>query len=494
MFRGVRGFVCTLLLVALQSSLLFGTAAISGNLQDAGGSAISGRVFVRFWLRGCNDNQPRVAGVALIAPTGGPGYYKDFTPDAAGAISGTLYKNSEVECNGATGNTWWGVQVYRDGKPGPETPYGVVAASFSLNTASPLVQSPPPPPATFPYIMANPLAAQTISNFPLAFGAGSGLSANYQGSVRAAGSYLRSDGSSFFAPVASNQLASDIVFAPSLNGLAYWNGSALSTTPTGGAGTLCLVSNSGGAPLFSSCAGSASTAWSALSAPSANLIMNMGLRTTRFNWGTGTSFNELFFIDGSAGDGFNYTLLVRGQPSAGIARFAVSGGTTTVLDVNPDGTVITGTAAFKAGPSNNTMFFTFQNPPSNRQIQVLDPGVGLATMPYLERTQTWTAAQTFTVATFNSGVSQGSGYKHQRFGATTPTAGVAGATQDTTYTWTSAFADANYTANCTGEGANGVPTLVSIQTHSASQISVRVAAITAAAASYAAMDCKATHD
>ena len=314
MFRGARGFVCALLLVTLQSSLSFGTAAISGNLQDAGGAAISGRVFVRFWLRGCNNNQPRVAGVALIAPTGGPGYYKDFTPDAAGAISGALYKNSEVECNGATGNTWWGVQVYRDGKPGPETPYSVVAATFSLNTASPLVQSPPPPPATFPYIMANPLAAQTISNFPLAFGAGSGLSANYQGSVRAAGTYLRSDGSSFFAPVSSSQLASDIVSAPSLNGLAYWNGSALSTTPTGGAGTLCLVSTSGAAPLFSSCAGSASTAWSALSAPSANLTLNMGSRTTAFSWVTGTGANALFTLDGTAGNGSGPTLLVKGQP------------------------------------------------------------------------------------------------------------------------------------------------------------------------------------
>src|SRR5919108_3940153 len=181
-----------LLTLALCSSLAFATATISGNLQDAGGTAVSSRTFVRFWLRGCANNQPRVNGVALIAPPGGPGYYKDFTPDASGAIAGNIYRNSEIECNGATGNTWYGVQVYRDGKPGPETPYSVLAATFNLNTATPTVQTPPPPPATFPYLMANPIAAQTISNFPLNLGTGSGIGANYQGSVVTSGRYLKS--------------------------------------------------------------------------------------------------------------------------------------------------------------------------------------------------------------------------------------------------------------------------------------------------------------
>src|SRR5262249_33541791 len=154
-----------LITLALYSGLAFAAATVSGNLQDAGGAPVNSRTFVRFWVRGCANNQPRVNGVALIVPPGGPAYYKDFTPDAAGACAWTTYKNNEIECNGATGNTWYGVQVYRDGKPGPETPYSVVAATFNLNTATPTVQAPPPPPATFPYIMANPLAAQTIANF-----------------------------------------------------------------------------------------------------------------------------------------------------------------------------------------------------------------------------------------------------------------------------------------------------------------------------------------
>ena len=294
-------------------------ATVSGNLQDAGGGPVSSRTFVRFWLRGCANNQPRVNGVALIVPPGGPGYYKDFTPDAGGAIAGNIYRNSEIECNGATGNTWYGVQVYRDGKPGPETPYSVVAATFNLNTATPTVQAPPPPPATFPYIMANPIAAQTISNFPLNFGSGSGIGANYQGGVQAAGTYLRSNGASMFAPASASQIATDLLTTPTLNGLVYWNGSGLRSSPTGGAGTMCATSSNGGAPAWSSCAGSASTSWSALSAPSANLSLNMGQRTTNFSWGTGTGGNDLLFLDGAAGNGSGYTLEVKGQ-SGGSAR------------------------------------------------------------------------------------------------------------------------------------------------------------------------------
>lgn len=305
-----------LVALALYSTLALAVATVSGNLQDAGGSPVSSRTFVRFWLRGCANNQPRVNGVALIVPPGGPGYYKDFTPDASGAIAGSIYKNSEIECNGLTGNTWYGVQVYRDGKPGPETPYSVVAATFNLNTATPTVQSPPPPPTTFPYIMANPIATQTIGNFPLSFGSGSGIGANYQGALQAAGTYLRSNGTSFFAPVSAGQIATDLLVTPSLNGLVYWNGSGLSNSPTGGAGTLCATSTNGGAPAWSSCAGSASTSWSALSAPGANLAMNMGLRTTSFSWGTGTGATPLFSFDGSSGDGSGATVLIKGQSIA----------------------------------------------------------------------------------------------------------------------------------------------------------------------------------
>jgi len=45
------------------------------------------------------------------------------------------------------------------------------------------------------------------------------------------------------------------VVSPSLNGAAYWNGTSLTTTATGGAGTLCLTSVGGVAPTWSGCPG-----------------------------------------------------------------------------------------------------------------------------------------------------------------------------------------------------------------------------------------------
>jgi hypothetical protein len=66
------------------------------------------------------------------------------------------------------------------------------------------------------------------------------------------------------------------------NGAVYSDGTKLVSTATGGAGTLCLTSASGGTPTWGSCSGSAATAWSALTAPSADLSLSM------------TTFNSLF--------------------------------------------------------------------------------------------------------------------------------------------------------------------------------------------------------
>lgn len=284
-----------LLALVLQSSLLFSTATVSGNLKDLTGANVSTRTFVRFRLAGCSY-QAKASGVALVTP-----YEKDFTPAADGSISGTLYRNdTEISCLDQLDTTWYEVTVYRDGKPQKPTPYRVAAATFNLNTAAPMTITNVP--AARDAVVVNPTALQTINTHPLAFGAGAGISATYQGTVQPSGTYLRSNGS-LFAPVSSSQLASDIVSSPSLNGVAYWNSSALSTTPTGGAGTLCLVSTNGGTPAFSSCAGSASTAWSALSAPSANLNVSMeGFRSTLTWTGLASFGGSLLTLEDNSSD------------------------------------------------------------------------------------------------------------------------------------------------------------------------------------------------
>src|SRR5581483_12361227 len=70
------------------------------------------------------------------------------------------------------------------------------------------------------------------------------------------------------------------------NGVLYLSNSSgtVAATATGGAGTLCLVSTNGGTPTFGACSGSTATAWSSLTAPSANLSFSMGTNTTTFTW------------------------------------------------------------------------------------------------------------------------------------------------------------------------------------------------------------------
>ncbi|HEX3156391.1 MAG TPA: hypothetical protein VHV32_17315 [Candidatus Angelobacter sp.] len=98
----------------------------------------------------------------------------------------------------------------------------------------------------------------------------------------------------------------------------------------------------------------------------------------------------------------------------------------------------------------------------------------------------------------NSGISQGTGVKHQRFGASCTTAAAIGAACNTTYTWTNSFADANYSVVCTGDGraggALGVPVVINTNSTGASSFLVSIAAFTAAAAQFPAVDCIAFHD
>jgi hypothetical protein len=78
------------------------------------------------------------------------------------------------------------------------------------------------------------------------------------------------------------------------------------------------------------------------------------------------------------------------------------------------------------------------------------------------------------------------------------TAASIGATCDTTVTWTTAFADTNYTATCSGDVVtSGVPLLEGIDisaAKAAASITVRTYALTAAAAQFTTIDCVAFHD
>jgi hypothetical protein len=137
-------------------------------------------------------------------------------------------------------------------------------------------------------------------------------------------------------------------------------------------------------------------------------------------------------------------------------------------------------------------------------------GTGILTLPatvidtLVARTTTDTltnktlTSPTITNPVINSGISSGSGIKHQRFGVSCTTAAAIGAACNSTYTWTSSFADANYSVVCTGDGraggALGVPVVINANSIGASTFLVSIAAFSAAAAQFPSVDCIAFHD
>lgn len=126
----------------------FATTTVSGTLRDLGTST-SG-TFVRFYLRGCSGNQPRVGGAALISPTGSGVFYKDLSA-SSGSVSGTLYStrdaagtgNGEIECGGSLLAVWYGMVVFRNGIAGPETPiHAKNGVALDITTVTPITTSP----------------------------------------------------------------------------------------------------------------------------------------------------------------------------------------------------------------------------------------------------------------------------------------------------------------------------------------------------------------
>lgn len=104
------------------------------------------------------------------------------------------------------------------------------------------------------------------------------------------------------------------------------------------------------------------------------------------------------------------------------------------------------------------------------------------------------SGKSLTSPIFLTGVTSGSGMKHQRFGTTCTTGATAGNTCTTAYSWSVAFADANYTAVCFGGGGVGTTATLSLSAKSASQLTVTVQTNFNVASSYGTVDCIAFHD
>ena len=139
-----------LLVILLLCGSAFATTAVTGHMSTLGGTVPNG-TYVRFWLRGCGGNQPRVGSIAVIAPTQGGVFFFDFPANASGDISGTLYStrdlagtgDGEIECGGSHTATWYGMQFFYAGKGGPETPISAKNTdTFDISTVTPITTNP----------------------------------------------------------------------------------------------------------------------------------------------------------------------------------------------------------------------------------------------------------------------------------------------------------------------------------------------------------------
>lgn len=145
--RGLFGALLFLLLVPS----LFATTTVTGTLQNLGLGTVGQGAFVRFWLRGCGGNVPRIAGTALIAPSQGGVYFFDMVANGSGVISGTLYSTrdstgalgGDIECGGSTLSVWYGMQVFLGGKGSVEIPlHAKNGITLDVTTAVPITQTP----------------------------------------------------------------------------------------------------------------------------------------------------------------------------------------------------------------------------------------------------------------------------------------------------------------------------------------------------------------
>lgn len=88
-----------------------------------------------------------------------------------------------------------------------------------------------------------------------------------------------------------------------------------------------------------------------------------------------------------------------------------------------------------------------------------------------------------------------SGFKHKRAVTGCATGAAVGAACTTTFTWSTAFPDTNYTPSCMGDGvSSGVPVGGGITAKTAASVTFQTVATTAAAAQYTNIECLAAHD
>jgi hypothetical protein len=529
------------------------TTTFTANLKDLIGN-IPG-AYVELSLKNCAGSGttptiPHVNGVGVIS------FPVQLYPNVStGLVTGSPYDETGIVCGSSTGVAYYHIAIYQGDATRSlvkkllfADDFDVQGASFNLNSATPRSGSVITPPVATA-VLTNPAGNQTIVQ-----PAGTALSINHLSATFAqnangadmipanrftdtspTGNFLNFKNAALTTPLWQVDVTGTLTAGIIPN--------ARLVTPAAGTGPctnqFVRTLNSGAAPTCSTVGSSDLASSLALVTPNigaatgtsyqgpvGNITPNTGAFTTLSATGTSTvadvNLGAANTLRTSNVKQVSATTAFCISDNAGICHFFIASTSpfvNTFIQGNGSGNIFLGSAA-KTSVDDLTGNITMSG--STSGTTVVKPSAvasGTLTLPAATGTlscnscaQTLTAtvlsspaftgtetgmsitSPAMTSPTVNTGVSQGSGMKHQRFGATNATTATAGATSLTTYTWTNAFADANYTVVCTGHTQSSTPGGVSVESVTASNFAVRVTAITAAASSFATVDCIAMHD
>lgn len=126
-----------------------GTSPLPGQVQITDTLQISsqGRNYVQLQLVNCPTQHPRVILNAVLSRTVVQTNLPPFNPDASGNVSGYVYPNDILSCDGTVGHSAYRVTYVQNGVPTGQTEDFIVTSGvnpFNLSSNTPVTQLPPP--------------------------------------------------------------------------------------------------------------------------------------------------------------------------------------------------------------------------------------------------------------------------------------------------------------------------------------------------------------